>query len=146
MKEVLLTKGKVAFVDDEDFERVSAFKWCASFDGRSNWYAKRTIRLDGKKSVMGMHRFILNAPQGYVVDHINGNTLDNTRKNLRIVTAQQNNANRVRPRDNIGIRFIYGKWRAQISFNNRSVYLGGFNTKQDASTAYKDARKRLFSI
>lgn len=82
MKQIPLTQGKFAIVDDEDFERVNAFKWQYHCDG----YAT------SQKSKM--HRFILNAPKGMVVDHKNHDGLDNRKENIWICTNSQNQLNR----------------------------------------------------
>ncbi len=68
MKEIQLTQGKVALVDDEDFERLNQFKWCAHWNGK-HWYAIRTV-YEGKKKTIRMHREILNAPICMQGDHI----------------------------------------------------------------------------
>ena len=92
MKEIKLTQGKVAIIDDEDFERLNQFKWCVKFDWR-NWYARRMIRVNGKQTTLYMHRAIVNAPKCVQVDHRNGNGLDNCKENLRLCTHQQNQSN-----------------------------------------------------
>ncbi len=61
MKEIVLTQGKVAFVDDEDFERINQYKWFAQNPARDNlWYALRNIIINGKRIMMQMHRYICN--------------------------------------------------------------------------------------
>lgn len=99
MKEIKLTQGKVALVSDEDFERVNQFKWCASNnpmyrkgDAKAEkWYALRGTVVNGKQKTLYMHRFIMDAPKGKVVDHLDGNGLNNTRENLAVVEHYQNN-------------------------------------------------------
>lgn len=91
MRRIKLTKGRYALIDDIDFDLVSAHKWCVS----SVNYAVKAIRLeDGKQHTLLMHRFIMNPPPDMQIDHINGNTLDNRRKNLRICTRSENQRNR----------------------------------------------------
>lgn len=92
-KKIKLTQGRYALVSDEDFERVSALKWCASLESRgTKTYA---IRWE-KRTKIRMHRFILGLPPGKfdpeerVVDHINHDPLDNRRENLEIVTQEEN--------------------------------------------------------
>ncbi len=84
MKKIRLSNGRFALVDDKDFDRVNAFRWYFHPDG----YA-----ISRNKS---MHRFILNAPKGMVVDHKNHDTLDNRRKNIWICTHSQNSLNNVK--------------------------------------------------
>lgn len=95
MKAVTLTQGKVALVSDEDYERVSQFKWCASNESRGcKWYAVRFEYKNGVKIKIRMHRFILGlSPKpddGMVVDHINHESLDNRRENLEVITQAEN--------------------------------------------------------
>ena len=99
MREIKLTKGFSTWVDDEDFERVSQFKWYAHVCGRgTKVYAVRNIRENGKQVNYRMHRFVLGLParslDGLVVDHLNGDGLDNRKANLEIIT-QTENMNRV---------------------------------------------------
>lgn len=107
MKTIELTQGKVVLIDACDFESLSQWKWYAKHcpDGRratksSKYYAARTeIRKRGpkagKKKEVYMHRFLMDAPKGKVVDHRNGDGLDNRRQNLRICTQKENLANGV---------------------------------------------------
>lgn len=95
MAKIKLTKGLWALVDDEDFERVSAFKWCASLESRgTKHYAIRWIKIDGKPVKVRMHRFVMDQPPGMVdgkvVDHLNDDGLDNRKSNLEIITQEEN--------------------------------------------------------
>src|SRR6185369_10082175 len=93
MKRIKLTQGKCALVDDEDFERVSQFKWVADKDKNNLWYASRHFPLgNGKRTTQKMHTFILNGLKK--VDHKNSDGLDNQKHNLRPATTSQNGANR----------------------------------------------------
>jgi hypothetical protein len=97
MKTIPLPKGKVALVSDEDYERVAAFKWCASLESRgTKWYAIRRVTVNGKAVKIRMHRFVMGLPpggeDGRVVDHLNHDSLDNRRENLEIVTQEENMA------------------------------------------------------
>lgn len=99
MREIKLTKGFYAYVDEEDYERVSAFKWYASVEGRgTKVYAVRWVTDGKKRTKIRMHRFVLGlSPRcidGLVVDHVNGDSLDNTKANLEVIT-QTENMNRV---------------------------------------------------
>ena len=96
-KEIELTQGKVALVDDEDYEELSKYKWHAQriYHSDSLWYARREGSVDGKRIVNLMHRQLLGlvASDGMIVDHINKNSLDNRRCNLRIVSYAENSQN-----------------------------------------------------
>lgn len=93
--EIPLTKGLVALVSQEDYERVNAFKWCASVESRgTKIYAIRRKVVKGKSIKIRMHRFIMGLGCGRcderVVDHLNHNSLDNRRPNLEITTQKEN--------------------------------------------------------
>lgn len=110
-------------IDKEDLEKVSTLKWHLSDTGYAVW---RGIK-DGKKQTIRMHRLIMNAPKGLVVDHINHNTLDNRKVNLRIVTQSENMRNKDR-----GKGYWYQKqnnnWVVEVSGKHR----GCFDTEQEA--------------
>lgn len=145
-KEIPLTRGMVALVDDEDYERVSEFKWCAQLRN-GNFYAVRTER--GKN--IQMHRFLTGFISFLVVDHKNGNTLDNTRKNLRVCTSNQNKLNSKKRKDSAmkykGIKFhkkgikIY---QAAIKMNGVTKSLGYYATPEEAARAYDAKARELF--
>lgn len=139
MKYILLTRGYKTIVDDEDFERLSKYKWQIN-----HGYAKRGIKC------IRMHREIINAPKGIDVDHINGNTLDNRRHNLRLVNDFQQNQNSVKRKDNTsgcrGVNFFKPRklWIARIQFMKKRIFLGYFHNKKEAINAYKKASKQYF--
>lgn len=98
MKKIKLSQGKYTLVDDTDYLELSKYKWCVNLKG-SHYYAVRNVypeRRD-KPVMVYMHRAITGAPddKSFVVDHIDGNTLDNCRSNLRVVTRAVNLANRL---------------------------------------------------
>lgn len=145
MKCIELTKGRVAIVDDSDFEYLAQYRWRLNQHG----YAVRSqlvYRLDGKKScrMVFMHRTILNPPPGFFTDHINNQRLDNRRCNLRVATKSQNGANSKCRKDNqSGLKGVgYDKrnkkkpWRAHIGQNGKFRFLGTFTNKEDAHAAY----------
>lgn len=142
-----LTQDKFAIVDAEDYEWLCKYKWHALRDKR-NYY----VRNRRKEGVVSMHRVILNAPRGLVVDHINHNSLDNRKKNLRLCTVSQNNMNR-RPskRKNKlskykGVSFDKKRkiFRAIICRNKKQYFLGNFKNETDAAKAYDKKACELF--
>ena len=152
MKEIILTQGKVALVDDEDFERLNQFKWCAAKIYGGNFYAMRDSLLpDGTRKRILMHRIIMNTPKGLDTDHINSDTLYNCRNNLRVCTHQQNMCNQRYARKNSksGIRGVYwnkqrNKFHSQIMVNRKQIHLGYFDKLSDAIVIRKTAEEKHF--
>jgi len=136
MKKIILTNKQIVLIDDKDYEVISKHNWYLSNGG----YAISSMKAKNVR----MHRFILNAPVGEIIDHINGNKLDNRRKNLRICTPKENIWNR--HSKNIGIRhhkYYKGRvWEAKIGLNYKTIYLGSFYTKKEAQKAYSIAKKQ----
>jgi AP2 domain/HNH endonuclease len=146
-----LTRDQVTIVDRDDFEWLNQWKWQAEFcPNTSGFYAVRGIKDEaGKPGTARMHRLIIGAQPGQIVDHVDRNSLNNTRANLRIVTAEQNSVNcRLLKRHNTsGFRGVsWDKrdklWRAALSVNRRTIYLGGFKTPEAAAAAYDAAAKK----
>ena len=139
MKEIGLTNGLTAIVDDEDYVRLSKHRWRRSVNTHTNYAV-----MANKRGKPRMHRVILGVDKcvGYEVDHINGNGLDNRKENLRICSKSSNQHNRLRLNSNNASGFIgvslyipNGKWRSRIQVNNSVVYLGYFNSPKEAFQA-----------
>ncbi len=140
MREIQLTKGLVAKVDDEDYEMLIGSRWCVS-DG----YAFN--RAHGR-----MHRLLMKAPQGVMVDHRNGDKLDNRKDNLRLCSNSQNQANR---KVSLGVSKFKGVvwqtlpsgkgyWKAVITKDGEATYLGTYKTDVEAAAAYNVAAVEMF--
>jgi len=150
MKQIPLTQGMFALVDDDDFEALSKWKWHAN-KSKGNYYACRNSpRVNKKRTSIKMHRQIMNVPNdGLFIDHINGNGLDNRRENLRLCTNAENTRNsRVSSSNTTGYRGVslHGptkKFRARIKSDDGTIYLGHFKTAIDAALAYDFAAKRF---
>lgn len=146
---VPLTKGKYAFIDIEDYDLVSEHSWHASLAKSNNsYYAKTNVRINGKQRSMSMHKLLMNPKKGMVVDHINGNTLDNRRCNLRICTQADNAKNSKTPKSNTsGYKGIVKKsstrWQAIITSDGKRINLGSFPTPEEAYAAYCKAALEL---
>lgn len=154
MKQIPLTQGQVALVDDEDFEELNKYKWFAVRQRTGNFYAsrcivKRTNDSWNQKFII-MHRIISRTPDNLICDHKNGNGLDNRQKNLRNCNRSENNMNRkLTDRNSCGFKGVFflkqtGKWRAAIGLHNKHFYIGSFSTKEDAAKAYDKKAKELF--
>lgn len=142
-----LTQGKVALIDDEDYDKIKDIKFYAHFEKGVKWYALHSIN-DEK---ILMHRIIINAKPGQICDHINGDGLDNRRCNLRIVTNQQNIMNqRLQKRRKSskykGVTWNKNaeKWQTQIRINKNNRYLGLFINEIDAANTYDKKALELF--
>ena len=144
-KKIPLTHGKVTVVDDDDYGRVSGFRWYAR-RSRNTWYAMSHNAIPGK--LTGIHRLLLNAPDDLQVDHINGDGLDNRRGNLRLCTQNQNQHNRGKSGHNTsGYKGVHwdkwhGRWKAQIILDNRKIHLGYFDSPEDGADAYDNAARK----
>lgn len=144
MKRIPLTQNQVALVDDEDYERLSQFKWHAHYKPLANRFiAQRHLPQQGmSRPITTMHREILGPiPDGQEIDHKNRDTLDNRRSNLRICSHQQNCWNRRRRRRFQGIQRKGTGYMARIRTTSGHLYLGIFKTMNDASEAYNSAAK-----
>jgi hypothetical protein len=122
-----------AIVSDEDYQYLNQFKW--SF---TNGYARRV----SKKKTYLMHREIMNPQNGFVVDHINHDKLDNRRVNLRVCTQQKNTANRIKINGctskykGVSWNKKNKNWNSEIMYNNKAIWLGCFKNEHDAGIAY----------
>lgn len=142
MKTILLTKGKVALVDDEDYEFLSQWKWSASRH-LNTWYAKRTEMVNGRQKCIYMHRALCS---GKEIDHRDGNGLNNQKYNLRSVSHSLNCFNHGRSGKS-GVRGVFwhqGRWRARICVNYKQYHLGSFDDIEDAREAYNKAAVKFF--
>jgi hypothetical protein len=145
MKEIKLTRGKVALVDDEDFEYLNQWKWFFN-----KGYAGRHTGPRHRRKLVLMHRDILCVPDGLVTDHINHDGLDNRRSNLRSCTRAQNYANSDIHSNNtsgakgVRLRKDTKKWSAIIKHNQKVIYLGCFKNLDEAARAYKDKAREIY--
>ena len=151
MKEIELTRGKVALVDDENFEYLNQWKWMARESG-NNYYAVRGVRKNRKLQNIAMHRIIMNTSNELQVDHIDHNGLNNQKVNLRNCTRQQNMMNKALTKRNktkfkgvsTSMRNGQIKISADIKAEGRTIYLGRFKTLESAALAYNEAAVKYF--
>lgn len=149
MKTINLTQGKVALVDDEDFERLKKFKWYA-IKNKKTFYAKRGVNM-GKNKIkhFSMHKEIMgDFPLGMTnIDHKDKDGLNNQKNNLRFCTFSQNMRNRNKQSNNTsgytGVTYFkkLKKWRAETHLNKKHISLGLYDNKIDAAKAYNEFAK-----
>ena len=127
-------------IDLDDVEKCKQYKWSCKSD---NGYVKH-------KDLGYLHRFIMNASEDMVIDHANGNKLDNRKSNLRECTIQQNSFNKgIRTNNTSGVTGVVwdksrNKWHAKIQINGKLIYLGTFKEKEDAIQARRQAEIDYF--
>lgn len=147
LKEIKLTQGKVALVDDSDYDELVKHSWQAYWSKKGKrFYARRTFRVKGERKVSLMHRFILGLTDRKIsCDHKDNDGLNNQRSNLRVATLQQNSFNR---KKNLNCSSKYkgvvwlkerNKWRAYIIVNGKPKYLGTFYDEIKAAATYSIA-------
>lgn len=137
-KNIVLKNGLLAIVDDEDYDFLSQWKWHTDTWG---------YPVSGDKNVK-MHRRVLNKIDGFEIDHINRNKLDNRKENLRYVTRSQNQMNTEKTKRNKtgykGVSMDSGKYRATIGVNGKTVHSKRFDTAEQAAKEYDSMAKRFF--
>ena len=156
-KTIPLTRGYEVIVDDEDYEWLSQWKWCASAETSAGViYAERGQWNPDTKKVtsIAMHRLLLPSPDSNLTtDHIDGNGLNNQKINLRLATKQQQAINRPIRQDNkSGYKGVYwlktrkttGKWRAQIKYEGKRLSLGLYDDIEEAAKAYEIAAEKYY--
>lgn len=137
-KLIPLSNGKVAIVDEADYDYLNQWNWhCV------NNYARRQFKRNSQRTVIWMHRLIAGTPDELFTDHVNGNTLDNRRSNLRVCNAMQNQGNRKKSKNGKTSRFKgvskecdSQRYRATAWVNGKRTRLGGFDTQEEAACAY----------
>lgn len=154
MKEIKLTQGKVALVDDGDYAWLNNYQWYALKAKRKDvpdtWYAVRWFREKDYQVLVPMHRFIALMPPGFIfIDHRDYDGLNNQRANLRPATNTQNQYARRKPKRDLprGVGFIptgKRKYTANICVNQEKIYLGVYFTAEEAHQAYREANLHYF--
>ena len=145
-KQIPLNPDTVALVDDTDYDQVRAYNWFLSGTG----YAVGFVPIDGKYKLTYLHRLLMNAQPGEIVDHINGDVLNNRRDNLRLATPQQNGQNkRLSPLSTTGLKGVgyhkkRRKYHTRIQRQGIRYHLGFFDDAETAALAYDAAARMLF--
>lgn len=151
MKTIKLTQGQIALIDDEMYDRVSYFKWYAT-KGTNTFYAKTSIKLSNDKWIeIRMHQLVTNFTHT-MVDHKDGDGLNNQRENLRLANRSENQWNRKKTSKTSSSNYkgvcwnkTSNNWISTIRINNKLKYLGSFDTERDAAIAYNNAAINMFS-
>ena len=143
MVRIPLTQGKLALVDDDCAQLLSLHKWRFNAGYAVRW----SSRTDGKRRLIHMHRVIAGTPEGMEVDHVNGDSLDNRRQNLRNCIHSQNLCNQTAHSDSRsgfkGVTLRDGMFDARITALGKEYYLGRFPSAESAHHAYVNASKDL---
>lgn len=146
MKEIPLTQGKVALVDDTDYPLVSQYKWHARVSSTGNCvYAQHSFRVDGEPKAIFMHNLIMGFKG---IDHKDGNGLHNWRSNLRPATNSQNLMNSP-PRKGRRFKGAFNLskksfWMATIMLSGKRIYIGCYRSQESAAKAYDTKARELF--
>jgi hypothetical protein len=140
MKRIPLTQGKFAIVDDEDYDWLMTWKWCVHHPTKNTFYAVSSWC----SPQISMHRLLMRYPNnGLLVDHLNGDGLDNRKHNLRVCTHRENlqNMHTKRASKFPGVSFNKkrGKWTARITRQERQIHLGYFEHELLAAAFYHNA-------
>lgn len=148
-KQIQLTRGKFAIVDESDFEWLNEFRWCACFDG-TNWYAMMANNEGKRMGGITMHMLIFGKIDGLEIDHFNGDTLNNSRENLRHCTHAENGRN-LRCRSGCSSKYkgvswdkSMSMWSAIISKNYTTVHREYFSSEIEAALQYDLWATELF--
>lgn len=137
-----LSNGGFSLIDQEDLEKVSSYTWMVNYNGSNN------IVETTKKPRQSLSRMIMDAPNDKLVDHINGNTLDNRKENLRLCSYEENSRNtRLYSTNTSGFRGVQWskgdrRWKVRITVKFKRIYLGVYKNILDAARAYDEAAKK----
>lgn len=144
---ILKVRHLNVFIDDEDYERIKNFNWGIAVK-KNVPYIQATTKAPRK--TIQLARLIMNAEAGYLIDHVNGDTLDNRKENLR-AASKKTNAQNMKPNANTTSKYkgvcwdkFRNKWRASIKVNNRQCHIGRFNLEEEAAKAYDIKAKEHF--
>lgn len=145
-------KNTVAVIDKDDYNKVVKYKWNLHTDSVNTYLrAYKGYKENGVKEYIFLHNLIMdNLNKNFIIDHIDGNTLNNRKNNLRRCDLKKNELNKKKPKNNTsghkGVSYspIERKWKAYITHNNKRIHLGTFINKEDAVKVRKEAENKYF--
>lgn len=143
-KTIRLTNGGVATVDDADYEFLSQFSWRKKrSDGSKNFHVVRDVGLGETRVTVRMHRLISEATTDEIVYHVNGDGLDNRRRNLQKRQVEPWTG-RADESGFLGVHRTPKGYEARIGFTGRKYVLGSFEDAKDAALRYDQAARELY--
>lgn len=141
-----LNNGYLCIIDSADIHKISEHKWSIFINKAGNVYVMTHIYFGNKRKTIFMHRFLMNVFDRKIqIDHMNHNTLDNRKCNLRTCTNTENSRNKSKSKNNkTGYKGVHlfkenGRYMASIGFNKKQIYLGMYDNPVDAAIAYNNA-------
>ena len=150
-RKIDLGESYFTIVEPRDYYLIRHFKWCVWGTGRKFYAVRVMIIKPGQTKLMYLHREIMNAPKGTLVDHRNLDPLDNRRENLRFATHAENMQNKRKTSSKTSSRFVgvvlnkrNGRWYARIKYKKKQIALGCFGNEIDAAKAYDAAAKKYY--
>lgn len=138
---ILLTQDLYSIIDLDDFEKVKLYKWFAH-KNKNSVYVETNMIKNGKYTTVKLHRFLMNCPFDKIIDHIDGNGLNNCKSNLRICNHSQNNMNKRIPITNTsgfkGVSYYKktNNWTSQLMIKKKTLYFGRFIEPEEAYLVY----------
>jgi hypothetical protein len=150
VKEINLTQGKIALVDDEDYEYLNQYKWCVHTSGNNEKFIYAVSRIN--KKLVRMHRLLLKVSKNIMVDHLDFNGLNNQKYNLRACTIAQNTQHQnKKPKGKNKYKGVswysaYKKWVVRICCNRKIIHIGYFLDEREAALKYHKEFAKLNKI